>query len=563
MENVNWTYEGGKRKAIRDINVKIKKGEIVVIAGPSGAGKTTLCRCINGLIPHFFRGELKGEVIVGGHHVKDTPLTTLSRKAGMCFDNPTNQLFCATVLEEVAFGPENFCTSREEVIERVRDAIKFCRLERYEGKNPHALSGGEKQSTAIAAIIAMRPSIFILDEPTSNLDAVGTELVFHRIHELVRAEKKTIIIVEHKLDYALPFADRLIIMSEGEIVTDGPVRKVLAESELLQKLELQIPSVTKLAYRVCKRLTEDNIPITLEEGTKLLDEVVEREVMLRLRELKRRPQAEKERRVIIKCEDVWYEYPDGTLAIKGVNLEIGEGEFVGLIGQNGSGKTTLAKLINGLYRPTKGVVTVDGIDTKIVDVGYLTRIVGYSFQNPDDQIFAKTVRDELEFGPRNLKLPPEEVEQRVKRYAKEFEIYDYLDTSPFTLSQGLRQRVAVASILTMEPKILIIDEPTTGQDYARSKTVMELAKRLHEEGKTVIIISHSMDLIAEYCDKVVVMLSGEILAQGTTREVFSKPQVLAQSSLKPPQITQFAQRLGFPSDILTVDEMINLLGVEG
>jgi len=563
MENVDWTYEGGTEKAIRNINLKIKKGEIVVITGPSGAGKSTLCYCISGLIPHFFRGELRGEVIVSGYNVRQTPLKVLSKEVGICFDNPSNQLFCATVLEEVAFGPENICVSRDEVIERVRDAIKLCRLEEYKDKSPHALSGGLKQSTAIAAIMAMRPNIFVLDEPTSNLDPEGTELIFHRIHELMSAQKRTTIIVEHKLEYVLPFADRLIIMSDGEIVANGSVRKVLAESELLQKLEISVPHVTKLAYGICKHLSEDNVPITLEEGMKLLRGVTVRKTMPGLKELKCHSLAGKERKIIIKCENVWYEYPDGTLALKGVNLEINEGELIGVIGQNGSGKTTLAKLLNGLYKPTKGTVIVDGIDTRTVDVGYLARVVGYCFQNPDDQIFAKTVREELEFGPRNLKLPPEEIEQRVKKYAKKLEIHNYLDVSPFTLSQGLRQRVAVASVLTMEPKILIIDEPTTGQDYARSKAIMDLAKELNKEGKTVIIISHDMNLIAEYCDRVVVMWNGKILIEGTTREVFSKPQVLAQSSLKPPQITQLAQILGLPPDILTVDEMIDLLDIKG
>jgi energy-coupling factor transport system ATP-binding protein len=563
MENVDWTYEGGTKKAIRNINLKIKKGEIAIITGPSGAGKSTLCYCMSGLIPHFFRGELRGEVTVGGYNVKQTSLKALSKEVGICFDNPSNQLFCATVLEEVAFGPENICASRDEVIERVREAIKFCRLEEYRDKSPHALSGGLKQSTAIAAILAMRPNIFILDEPTSNLDPEGTELIFHRIRELVNTQNKTTIIVEHKLEYVLPFADRLIIMSDGEIIANGPVRKVLAESELLERLEISVPHVTKLAYRICKHLAEDNIPITLEEGIKLLREITMKKTIPTPKEHKSHSLAEKERRIIIKCEDVWYEYPDRTLALKGINLEIEAGKLIGIIGQNGSGKTTLAKLFNGLYKPTKGVVIVDGIDTRTVDVGYLARIVGYCFQNPDDQIFAKTVKEEIEFGPRNLKLPPEEVEQRVKKYAKKLEIYDYLDASPFTLSQGLRQRVAVASILTMEPKILIIDEPTTGQDYARSKAVMELAKALNEEGKTVIIISHDMNLVAEYCDRVVVMWNGKILIEGTTREVFSKPQVLAQSSLKPPQITQLAQRLGFPPDILTVDEMIDLLDIRG
>lgn len=561
FENVSWRYVGNKEDTLRDINLEIRAGETVVITGASGAGKTTLCRCINGLIPHFYEGTLQGDVLVWGENSKTSTTVDLARRVGMCFDNPSNQLFCATVLEEIAFGPQNLCKTRDEVMQRVSDAMTFCRLEKYTDKSPHSLSGGEKQAVAIAALLAMEPEVMILDEPTSNIDAVGTGLVFERMRQLLKEKKRTTVIVEHKLQYVLPMADRLIIIADGTIVADDKPRKVLSDAELIDKVQIQVPYVTTLAHRLGGGLREEDIPITLEEGLAVISRLIKAK-KVRVNPVRRPPPAKTSEKPVISCRDVWYHYPDGTEALRGVSLDIFDGEFVGLVGRNGSGKTTLAKLFNGLYRPTKGKILVDGIDVATASVAELVSRVGYSFQNPDDQIFSNTVRDELAFGPKNLKLSQDERARRVESAASEVEITPYLDANPFNLSQGLRQRVAVASVLTLNPKVLIVDEPTTGQDFARSKVVMNLAKALCDRGRTIIVISHNMDLVAEYCQRLIVMLDGQVLVSGPTREVFSQPELIGRSSLEPPQVTQVGQALrdlGLPSDVLTITEMSEII----
>jgi len=569
--NLSWKYENSSKYAIRNINLEIRKGDVILITGPSGSGKTTICRCINGLIPHFYRGEQDGDVYVNELNTKDYDIPVLSTTVGFLFDTPSNQLFCSTVEEEIAFGLENLCLPPIEIRKKVKEGLKFSRLIGNETKSPHSLSGGQQQSLALASILVMQPDILVLDEPTANLDPIGTKLVFDRIIELSRNKEKTLIIVEHKVDEILPIANRMIVMNEGNIILNGDPKNVIKELINRNDVQIQLPDVTELAFELIKRgYNIDKIPITLNEGVELIQNLIKnKEIVISVSDggvyLKNKEPRMLKDNVAIKCENVEYVYPDGTKAISNLNLEIKEGDFVAFIGQNGSGKSTTAKLLNGLYKPTKGRILLFGEDISKKDTADISSIVGYVFQNPDDQFFAKTVREELEFGPKNLKLPSDEIKRRVETVAKELEIYDYLESSPFALSQGLRQRVAFASIMTLEPKILIVDEPTTGQDYLRAKTVMDICKSYNDKGKTVIVISHNMNLVAEYCNYAFVFKDGNILLKGPVREIFSQEEKLTQASLEPPMITKLfnilSKEFNLPNNIISVEEAISVLGV--
>jgi energy-coupling factor transport system ATP-binding protein len=571
ISNVTWTYRKTENPAITNLNIDIKPSEIVFITGPAGAGKTTFCRFINGLIPHFYTGKLEGKVVVRGMDTAEYPPETLCGYVGLIFDNPSNQLFNLTVYDEIAFGPENLCIPPDKIREIVADALKFCRLETYVDKTPHHLSGGEQQACALASIMAMRPQIYVLDEPTANLDPYGTELVFDRVEDLFRTEKKTGIIVEHKLEQISKLADRMIVLDQGKIILEGKPREVMQSVNKLSQLGLKVPQVTLLAHNLQKKgIDLQNLPTTLEEGintiSRLLDqgklEVIDKNSEQRENIVEKTPN---EKEVLVDCQDIWYTYPDGTEALKGVDLKIHRGDFLGLIGKNGSGKTTLAKIIKGLYSPTKGKVLVS--DTDLFEKTGIDRAktVGYVFQNPDDQIFSKTIQDEIGFGLRFLKLSKDEEEKLINKAAATMELQDHLDKNPFDVSQGLRQRVAIASVLIFEPEIFIIDEPTTGQDFARSKIIMDMVRALHRIGKTIIIVTHDMELIAEYAKRLVVMRGGKMLLDGSTRNVFSQPKALQESSIKPPQITTLSQSLSkynIPPDILTVEEMETILAIK-
>lgn len=568
FKGVNWAYTGATNPALEGIDLAIRRGEVVVITGPSGAGKTTLCRCFNGLIPHFFEGELKGSASISGMDSASFDIPYLAAKAGLLFDDPSNQLFNSTVEEELAFGPENFGVKREEILRRIDEGLEFARLSDARLKNPHALSGGQQQACALAAIYTMRPEIFVLDEPTSNLDPYGAQLIFQRLSSLISEGNRTFVIVEHNLESILPYAQRLIVMDKGKILADGPPHDVLKRMELMEGLDLQVPHATQLAWELERRsLVSGELPFTTDDAVGLLKEAIKKMKGAKpVAPARTSPTPPEFANPIIDVQNVRFAYPDGTKALNGISLAIPDKGYVGFIGRNGSGKTTLVKLFDGLLRPSSGLVKVAGEDVSNKPITQLARLVGYNFQNPDDQIFARTVRQELEFAPRNLGLGPEEVAKAVDATAKDLELTNYLDLNPFSLSQGLRRRVAFGSTLTLNPKILVVDEPTTGQDYARAKVVMELCKKLNQEGKTIIIISHNMDLIAEYCNYVYVLKDGDLLVEGTPGSVFSQPDVLMQTSIVPPQITRIFQQaggLGLPTDVLTMPEALQVLGLEG
>jgi len=567
FKEVTWRYQEAKEPSLTGINLRVRSGEVVVITGPSGAGKTTLCRCLNGLVPHFFEGELQGEVRVSGMGVRENDIPFLAAKVGLLFDDPSNQLFNSTVEEELAFGPENYAIPVPEIKRRIAEGLAFARLENSPYKNPHALSGGQQQACALASIYTMRPEIFVLDEPTSNLDPYGAQLVFQRLSDLIERDRRTFVIVEHNLETILPYADRLIVMDRGAILGDGKPSEVLKQVDLMEGVDLQVPHATQLAYELQRRgYVRGEVPFTTEDGVALLQRVLPSLPSVKYPTL---PTSDSvgPREVgspVIEAKEIEFSYPDGTRALNGVSLRIPEGDYVGFIGRNGSGKTTLVKMFNGLLRPTRGEALLNGENTSSKSVADLARIVGYNFQNPDDQIFAKTVREELEFAPKNLRIPPDEIAKSVESVATELELSPYLDTNPFSLSQGLRRRVAFGSTLTLDPKVLVVDEPTTGQDYSRAKVVMELCKQLNGIGKTIVIVSHNMDLIAEYCNYVYVMRDGGLLMEGTPKSVFSNPDILLETSLIPPQITRIFQRMTgakLPRDVLTMDEAFSVLGL--
>ncbi|EHR78178.1 ABC transporter [Thermococcus litoralis DSM 5473] len=568
LENVSYKYPGSSEYAIKNINLRIKKGERVLITGPSGAGKTTLCSIFNGLVPHHYGGELEGRAIVSGRDITEATIGELAFIAGLLFQDPSSQLISPTVEDEVAFGLENKGVSPEEIEKLVDYYLRYLGIEHLKGRTPQHLSGGQQQLVALAAVLAMEPEIYVLDEPTSNLDPINSEMVFKVIHRIAKERAKTLILVEHKLEKVIDIVDRLIVMNKGEIVYNGPFEGILDDInkyEEIINLGVPIPQVTQLyaLFKKSNKINSSKIPLKVPEARDVFARYIDLQNQERIKDacLKYTFQdkyTQNRKEPIIKVEDVHFVYPNGVKALNGISLEIYRGEFVSILGQNGSGKTTLVKHFNGLLKPTSGRVIVDGMDTKEVKMIQLVKKVAYCFQNPDEQIFASRVRDELAYGPKNLGYPPEKIEELVTKVSKELGLYELLDKNPFELSMGQRQILAVASVLVMEPEILIVDEPTTGQDPKGARKIMDLMKSLNQQGKTIIVITHDMNLAAEYSDRIIVINNGKKLTEGTPREVFSNLNLLKKAHLEPPQVTQLALELGLPCIPLNVQECFEI-----
>ncbi len=555
VEDLSFAYGGGtgRQKALDCINLIIEKGRFVMITGPSGAGKSTLACCLNGLIPHFIKGEYRGNVSVMGKNIAAHTVGAISRDMGLVFQDFEAQLFSTNTSLELVFGPENFNMPRPAMQQILRQTLKLVRLEGLEDRPPHTLSGGQKQRLAIGSVLAMQPQIICMDEPTTDLDPACKRSIFNLAGEIHRDEALTLVVFEHHTEDAL-LAERLIVMDQGKIVRDGEPAEILRNVALFEALglaPLQVP-----AYFHKLGLSREQLPLTPEAGVQRF-----RELQLSFDPQKYDTLLANDRQrekgygdVIISLKGAHYEYENGTEALKGMDLEIREGEFLAIVGANGSGKTTLAKLLNGLLLPTRGQVQVRGKDTRKARLHETGQSVGYVFQNPDHQIFADTVYDEVAFSPKIRGCTDEETAERVQQALQAVKLDGYEKEDPFSLSRGERQRVAVASVLSARPRVIILDEPTTGLDNREQHSMLELLKTINKDGHTIIMVTHGMRIVAEYAHRMGVLQGGRLLTYGQTREVFNRKEALLQASLQPPHIVSMSSSLG--KTILSVAELL-------
>ena len=555
IRELAYRYRGQEKPALDGVNLDVAEGEFVVVMGPSGAGKSTLCTALNGLIPHFFRGRIEGEVRVNGRPTSDGKVGEFAREVGLVFQDFEAQLFSTNVALEVAFGPENFSVERGEMARRVEEVLGRVRLGGFEGRQPATLSGGQKQRLAIASVLAIEPRVLCLDEPTTDLDPIGKLGVFEIASELKERDDVTLIVVEHETEETLE-ADRIVILRDGRVVTDRPAREVLRDVDLLQESRIMPLGVTRFFHEM--GWPRDQLPLTPAEG---LAEIRRRGWRVdpgRHRELVTEDQKREEGygEALIEVEGLTHRYPNGVVALEGVDLAVRRGEFLAVLGQNGSGKTTLVKHFNGLLEPTEGSVRVEGKTTTEQGIRRLGQTVGYVFQNPDHQIFSDTVADEVAFGPKIRGLEDAEVEERVKEALAAVGLEGYEGEDPFGLTKGERQRVAVASVLAVRPEVLILDEPTTGLDYAEQRSMMDLVRRLNEAGSTIVVVTHTMWVVAEYAHRATVVRDGRVVLSGTVREVFAEEERLRDASLRPPHVVSMGNSLGHT--VLSVDEMLRV-----
>jgi energy-coupling factor transport system ATP-binding protein len=559
IEDLRFTYRGESRPALHGLTFSLKSGTMTLLLGATGSGKSTLCYCLNGLIPHHLHGEMTGTVLVGGQDSRQWTVSQQARTVGLLFQDFESQLVSTNVEQELAFPLRNLRPDLrpEAAAARMTHTLAQVGLEGYRLRDPLTLSGGERQRLAIASVLAPGPPVLVLDDPSTDLDPAGRAALYALLREL-RAKGATVVVSDRDADEAGP-TDRACLLSEGGLAWDGSSSGLLRKPALMEQGGIQplpLPAFfATLGYT-------DDLPLSPEEAVALLKGRTVRITP----PASSTPTEEPAGQPVIEARAVGYVYASGPSArrqaLDRIDLTIKQAEFIALIGRNGSGKTTLAKLFNGLLAPTRGVVLVHGQETRRMKAGQLAVAVGYVFQNPDHQIFAETVYEEVAFGPRNLGVSGEEIPGRVREAldAVGLDRPGIETTDPFSLTKGDRQRVAVASVLATRPGILIFDEPTTGLDYREVRGMMGLIRRLNQSGHTIVMITHCMWVVAEYAARCVVMQDGRIVADGPTRAIFAQTERLESLGLRLPPITRFSQHFG--QTLLTMEELATCFRIE-
>lgn len=555
IENLTFTYKNAEAPALQNINLTVKRGKFTVIMGRTGAGKSTLTMLFNGIIPQVKDGHVEGSVISGGLDVSKYRVQTIAKQLGLVVQDPETQIFGRTVQEDVAFGPRNYLVCREEILERIADALHMVRLDGYENRQTSQLSGGERQRLAIAGILVMKPSIIVLDEPTAELDPIGREEIYSTMRGLLADNGITVVTVEHSSQEISEKADEIVVLDDKHIVWQGDPRIFFRNIELVRQYGIKPLPMSLVGWELYQKglIAQSDIPLSVDDAYTCITTLLSSRA---LRPVDRgAPYTPGD--PLIELKDVTFRYDNGKTALDGVSLRINEGDYLALIGQNGAGKTTLAKLFNSLHKPCTGTVTVCGRDTRNEEPNTLSQFIGYVFQNPDNQIFSTSVYKEMEFGLKNAGIDPEESDRRIREVAGLLGLTSVLEENPFSLGKGQRQRLAVASILVLKPKILVVDEPTTGQDWDGIQNMMKFIDELHAAGTTIVIITHDMDVVARHANRTVVMSHGKIIADGDTRSVMSEAEVLEKAYITRPQIVQLSDRLygGTGTLALTAEEL--------
>lgn len=557
IEDFSFSHAGSGAWQLQRIGTSLRRGEKVAVMGATGAGKSTLAMALNGLIPHHHEGQLTGRVVVDGRVVAEVPALDTVRVVGLVMQDAEAQITGQTVLTDAAVGPANFGLPRDEVLARAREALAAVGMGELEERDTTQLSGGQRQRLAIAGIIAMESEVLVLDEPTSELDPEGTEEVFAVVDRLSAARDASLVLIEHEPELIAEWADRLLVLRDGRLVYDGAPAGFFAEAPAVAAAALRPPQVAAPAEGLRGAGYAGEIPVTLARAVEVLPRWEAARPVPRPDPVTPTPGAP-----VIEAVGLGHVYRGGVEALAGVDVTIGAGEFVAVLGRNGAGKTTFARHLNGLLRATSGELRIAGAPVGDRPVSELARHVGYVFQNPDHQIFAANVREEVAYGLRNQGWDQERIDARVAQVLDQVGMPEFADRHPFTLGKGERQRLAVASVLALEPEVLVIDEPTTGQDWRGAQAMMRLVEELNAAGHTIVMITHDMTLVARHARRALVFAGGRLLADDDPRSLFARPEVLEEGRLVAPQITRLARELGCPHPIATVEDFLAAWGAE-
>jgi len=547
VEHLKYRYPHTKKLALDDVSFSIEQGEFIGVIGGNGSGKSTLSQALVGLVPQFYIGAYGGKVLIDGMDASTTPIAKLCQKAGLVFQNPFNQLSGSkdTVYEEIGFGLQNLGIEREEMHRRIKEAMELLDISQYRDRNPFDLSGGQMQRAALASILVMKPEIIILDEPTSQLDPMGSEEVFRAVEQLTQSGI-TVIMIEHKMEKIAAYCNRVMLLNDGKLVDFDTPERIFARDDLL---ELGVkPPVT---VEVCKALkiqhADGTYPVTPKQVIPYKQLMKER-----LQIAKEEPVEIEKQQEYFQLMDVSFSYHTEVPIIEKLNCVL-DGRTTAIVGQNGAGKTTTVKLLKGLLKPISGTIWYQRENLSEKTVAMLAGRIGYVFQNPDDQIFKYNVLDEVMFGPLNIGMSRKEAKEHALKAMEIVGLRGIEAVNPYDLDLSRRKLVAIASVLAMDTDVVILDEPTIAQDEHGKSVIRKVIAKLRASGKCVIAILHDMELVAESFERMIVMAHGRIIGDGSPAEVFKRADVIDEACLKIPMAASLCQTLDLDEFIITTE----------
>ena len=552
FRNFSFQYKAQSKPTLKDINLTIYEGEKILIVGSSGSGKSTISHCLNGLVPSFYEGEISGSLKINGIETKNQSIFELSQHVGTVLQDPDAQFIGLTVAEDIGFKLENTGVNQSEMIETVKSISEMVGIDRHLHSAPHQLSGGQKQRVTLGGVMVDQANILLFDEPLANLDPATGKIAMELINDIHQKTNTTIIIIEHRLEEVLQIdIDRIIVINEGEILANVSTNELLS-ANLLENLGIREPLyITALKYAGCE-ITPETEPKNIE--TIKIDSYINKLTRWFHRTEKLKKLVDDE--VVLELKSIDFSYRQNEKIIHNVSFKINKGEMVSIVGKNGAGKSTISKLICGFYQPTNGEIFFEGNDMKHLSIKERAEFIGIVLQNPNQMISQTSIFDEVALGLKFRGVSQDEIKERVMKTLKVCGLYEFRNWPISALSFGQKKRVTIASVLVLNPKILILDEPTAGQDYKHYNEMMEFLKELQDSGMTIILITHDMHLMLEYTKRAIVFSDGRIIADDSAANILTNSEVIKQANLKETSLQQLAKKANIFNSVEFVHKFI-------
>ena len=554
FENFGFQYDAQAEPTLKDINLEIFPGEKILIAGPSGCGKSTMTHCMNGLIPFAYPGESTGKLTIQGKETKHLSIFEISRMVGTVLQDLDGQFIGLTVAEDIAFALENACVGQDDMKKTVRQVAHQVGIGDHLEHSPDALSGGQKQRVSMAGVMVNEVSILLFDEPLANLDPATGKKAIEIIDRIQEETGAAVIIIEHRLEDVLwRDVDRIVLMKDGRIVTDAPPDELLSTDVLLDNGIREPLYLTALKYAGVK-ITPKCHPRGIRSLTLTEEDKHKVRTWFHARKLaKEKPEG----KALLTAEKIDFTYDNGFHALKDINISINEGELLAIVGTNGAGKSTFSKVVCGFEKQQLGTLTFQGLDMKSYSIKERADRIGYVMQNPNQMISKPMIFDEVAFGLRQRNVPESEITAKVEEVLKICGLYPFRKWPVSALSFGQKKRVTIASILALDPQMIILDEPTAGQDYRHYTEIMEFLNELHGRGITVVMITHDMHLMLEYAQRAVVFSGGQVIANDTSANILTNPEIIERANLKETSLYDLSLLCGIEDPNVFVQHFID------